>query len=156
MKNVLALMFSLALLPVNFSLASDEKEVPATNLEQEVSFSYFNFNAYYSCSYVEGVAYKILADLGATDVEVDCQGGLPDTTGNWVTTRFLSARETTADKSTRTAKAVDVGIELRESCDLHDTIVREVAKGFDVKAFSKKGVCWDSAGNASYKLKVLR
>jgi hypothetical protein len=133
-----------------------QDHLPVLLSSEEIRFSYSSARSAYHCDYVRAETMAILRNLGALDIEVRCSGGLPYSEFNHVTAKFVSLRETTSQKSTRTATLMPVILKFRESCDLHDRIMRSLLEGFDLYEYKKSGSCADSRGRLQYEMKVLK
>lgn len=152
----LSLCMIVALFGAAVGHATDEV-VPARLEKQKLSFSYSGFRSAYSCSYVENQTKKILKGLGAQNVSVRCSGGIEDRSETvFVRAQFSSIRETTADKSTRTASPTPVTFKFDESCDLHERIIRYSLKKFEVYAEDNDSSCYNWQGRVNYSVVVLK
>jgi hypothetical protein len=136
--------------------ASDEV-VPARFEKQKLSFSFSGFRSAYSCSYAENQTEKILKTLGAENLSVRCSGGLEDRSNTvFIRAQFMSLRETTIEKSTRAASPVQLKLKFDESCDLHETIIRQALKKFEVYAEDNDSSCNNWQGKVKYTAIVLK
>jgi hypothetical protein len=156
LRRSLVLAFFGALFVSVSGYAADEV-VPARLEKQKLSFSYSGFRSAYSCSYVESQTEKVLKALGAQNVSVRCSGGLEDRSETvFIRAQFSSVRETTADKSTRTASPTPVTFKFDESCDLHVRIIRSALKKFEVYAEDNDSSCYNWQGRVNYGVVVLK
>ncbi len=115
---------------------------------KSVSFSYSSSRSYYACSYFEGQGEKLLAKLGADSVSTRCHGGLPD--NHFVSgTYFFRMPASTGAVET-------VSLNVRESCDFNEKLIKKLLTAFDVVSLSKRGSCWDSSGNLRYSIQIRR
>jgi hypothetical protein len=136
--------------------AADTNRVQAKLARSKIEFTYFGFDSFYSCDYVQAETLAILKVLGAQNVKVTCLGGLPYDSYNSVTATFDTLHEASGDKATTTGEVSEVKIAQRESCDLHKTIFEYMIKPFQVYAKTVRESCWNSQGNFSAKVQVLK
>ena len=151
MKSVLFLLFSFGLLASGFGV-----ETPARWQTVDQRFHFSSSKSFYHCDYVEARANDILVQLGAQNLKVECRGGLPDWSGNWIYLTYDVVVSAAADKATTTARAMDQVLGFNEACDLHERLVRNILPSFEVYDSVKRGTCWDSQGRLSYEVKLLK
>lgn len=108
-----------------------------------IKFSYWERHSLYACSYVEGRAQFFAKKLGATNVEVDCKGGLPH--NDWVQAEITFS--TPANSEERTTK-----IRINEACDFNQKLLEKMLPAFEPSEVVRKGVCWDSQGRLRYTI----
>ncbi len=157
MKNIFAVLAILIGTTLGIQgFADDTQLVHATLATKEVSFFHQGIHSFYSCDYVQNETEKALSALGARDAKVRCAGGLPYESYTHVTASFKAIRETSADKSTMTAKMTSIILRHSDSCDLHEEILRNLLPAFEVYSKRVHSSCWDSQGDVEYDVTVLR
>ncbi len=129
--------------------------VPAYYAQQEVSFDYAGRYQSYHCDFVRAETTAILRKLGATEIEVFCDGGLPNNRGSHIDAFFVALRQTTEDKSTRQAELAPVEFNFVSSCDLRDTLITSLLESFDVSGLTKGGTCRNSRGSLDFQFSTL-
>lgn len=166
MKNLSLIISAISLLVLSAapslhaeisSRADDDDKIllPAYLVEQEISFEFYSNRSSYHCDFIRAETIAMLRHLGATDIDVECEGGLPYRGRNEITARFISVRQTTNDKSTRMATMTPVMFNFSTSCDLHDVLVQNILTGFDTFDYVAEGSCRGSRGALSYQFKTL-
>jgi hypothetical protein len=124
-----------------------------------VSFTYFgnegNRQSYYACSYVENQAEKYLELLGATDIDVQCFGGINP---SWVAPVSLDASFEVPQLSGSEGEIVEIkGDHWNPSCGINVRMIREFLKKFPhVKVLKKDDHCAFSSSNYYYQLEIPR
>jgi hypothetical protein len=146
---------SLVFVGLFLSQVSWAEQVPARWERVTEKFNFFSNKSFYTCDYVEARAEDILERLGARNIEVDCRGGLPHWDNNWVTASFDVIKESTADKATTQAQAAGVSLSFFESCDLHERMMKQLSRKFEVIQKTVRGSCWDSRGQLDYNITLL-
>ncbi len=86
---------------------------------------------------------------------VSCTGGLPYDRALFIDARFISTRQTTSEKSTRTATLMPVSVSFSKACYLHKVIVNELLVGFDSFDYIERGNCSSSRGGFEFEMKTL-
>ncbi len=134
--------------------------VSAFAADNKVSFGYSGHEgwgtSYYSCDYVEAQTEKVLELFGATDVSVQCSGGIQMGT-MWpvsVTARFNSPVLSGRDM----AEVVKLkGDNWNPACGLNVTIVKSLLPSFkNVSVVKKSDSCAFSNSNYSYEFAIVR
>jgi len=156
-KSLLAFAFSLVCIPMAAQAVAIGQQVPAVLQTQNVQFTYSNPNSFYACDYVVNETKSMLQGLGAQNVNVQCNGGIPYENFNSVSATFSTVDPaTTSEKSTLMGTISNATLEAHESCDLHLRIYENVIKSFQVYAQQENDTCWDSQGDFQANVTVLK
>lgn len=124
-----------------------------------VNFTYFGNEggrqSYYACSYAEDQTASYLEELGATNIDVRCSGGITNFSVQPVSVRA------SFDLPVVTGSTVDVlefeGDVWSPSCGLNVRIINELLPKFkNVEVVKKSDACAFASSNYYYKLKVTR
>jgi hypothetical protein len=119
----------------------------------------FGENVYYNCDVVESNLESMLVKMGATNVHVECTGGIDDFRPPyaWESQVHMSfeAMKPAAEGATDMRgeyKAVD--FKSWDNCYLYQQAFEEVKSGFDIKD-AKVGSCSSSNSGFSLKANIL-
>jgi len=133
--------------------------VAAFAAPQEVTVSYWGHEGgnehYYSCDLARATAESHLVKLGATEIEVNCSGGIQPSGS--MQAIYLNATFNTPDVGDRYVEEV---IEIRgdafnPACGLNVAIIRQFLKVFsNVEVLKKTDSCAFQGSNFFYQLNV--
>ena len=146
----------LSLLMLGFAAPAFAVDCKSAELQtRELNWTYSSFHNYYHCDFVERESEKILAEMGAVNVDVRCRGGLPHSDFVRVTATFAS--HASLDGGDREACQEDVRLRYwNDSCDLHERMIDKYLEGFEVRSLEKRSSCRDSRGRLEYNFNVLK
>ena len=143
--------------PMVAQAVTNGQRVPAVLVTQNINFFYANPDSFYSCDYVRHLTRTTLQQLGATNVHVQCNGGLPYDSTNSVTASFLTAQPAPAGVKTALMGTVsNVALVAHDECDLNLQIYESVIKHFHVYSQQEDDTCWDSSGDFQAKVVDLK
>ncbi|MBG59252.1 MAG: hypothetical protein CME67_06730 [Halobacteriovoraceae bacterium] len=102
----------------------------------------FGARVFYNCDSVEDRTYDILEELGATDIEVRCTGGI-DRFGNYAREAYVKTTYT-VQTSEEQGSFQDFKIRSFNSCHLYDSIFTNVMDSFTFEEMSDLRRCVSS------------
>lgn len=120
----------------------------------------FPEQVFYSCDEIESRATELLQTLGATQINVDCQGGI-DPFGSYSEPHVsLSFNSLQTSKPAVTAPAVSaqfttVRLQGAEGCDLTQQLLGQVKGLFDVQSMTGDTSCMSADSPYSLTLTIL-
>jgi len=110
-----------------------------------INFNYSSNESYYSCSYVQGQASKILSTLGAENIVTQCQGGIQ----NDLQPLPISMQATYTHHVKSGKKVVLKG---HDACEMNIKLIGTILSTIDHDIIDWDAACWGSQG--SYKIKL--
>lgn len=108
---------------------------------QTVKFNFWDNHSFYACSYVERMSENFAKKLGATNISVDCDGGLPYHT--WVSAEITF---TTPEHS----EPIVSKLRVNEACQFNKELIEKLLPAFSPTEVKRKGFCSDSNGKLRY------
>jgi hypothetical protein len=132
----------------------------ATLARETVSFSHSGLEgwgvSYYSCDYVEARTEQVLEMFGATQVQVDCSGGIEF--GRMSPVMVTASFEAPALVGTEVAQTVKYrGDVWNPSCGINVKIVKSVLPKFsNVTVVKKSDSCAFQNTNYSYEFSIVK
>ncbi len=128
---------------------------------EKVSFSYAGNEGwgqtFYSCDYAESQTEAYLELFGATEIDVNCFGGI--SAGTIISPVSVTAKfELPVLNGTEVAQVVDVkGDTWNPACGINVYIVKRLLPKFsNVKVLSKSDACAFQSSNYSYKFSITK
>ncbi len=133
------------------------QRVPSVLVTQNINFFYASATSFYSCDYVRHLTRVTLQQLGATNIQVQCDGGLPYESSNSVTASFSTKQPApTGIKTALVGTVSNVALVAHDSCDLNLQIYESVIKHFHIYSQQEDNTCWDSSGDFQAKVVDLK
>lgn len=130
------LLFALALI----AIAGTANATEATPF----SFDYNSQESYYSCSYAESQAKKVLKTMGANVLDVNCSGGIDH---NMLMPLSMDGGFILEAQGTRT-----VVLKGRDSCDFNVKLINTILATIPTASVKAQSNCWNSEGNYRFEV----
>ncbi len=134
------------------AFASDA--VSANWVEKSVDISQNWFDEYYTCDGFESAVKAILEKMGARKVEVTCSFGLPYDTIVSAHAKFSVA--SAAANGTDNASFQKVAIKGKESCGMHQGVVRQILPAFTSRNVRGEGLCVNPNDSYDIEMEILK
>jgi hypothetical protein len=138
----------------SFSAASALAAVPISWNHQRATINQNWLDEYYSCDSASLIARQELETFGARNIQIDCDGGLPDGVYVTITTEFDSA--VPAGGGGETGDYQKVKISGREECGIHEAVFEQVLPHFTTRNFQSTGPCLNPNDSFDFETEVLK